>query len=72
MGTIRTNVICDERIWSEARSIAKEELNMSMSKFIEVMLRQFVNSRVKSQKEMIEDMVEDLWSAAHKPKRKPK
>ena len=72
MGIIRTNVICDERIWNEARSIAKEELNLTMSKFIEVMLRQFVNSRVKSQKEMMEDMVEDLWSAAHKPKKKPK
>lgn len=72
MGTIRTNVICDRKIWDEARTIAREELNLNMSKFIEIMLRQFVNSRSKSQKEMMEDMIDDLWSAAHRPKRKPK
>ena len=70
MGIVKTTIQMDEKVWNEARSIAKEELNMTMSKFLEVMLRQLVNSRTKTMKQMMDETVEDLFDAAMTPKRR--
>lgn len=68
MGIVKTTIQMDEKVFNEARRIAKEELNMTMSKFIEVMFRQLIASRTRTQKDMMEDLVQDLFEEMNKPK----
>jgi hypothetical protein len=44
MSFVRKTISVDEKVWDGAHKLISEELNMSMSKFIEIQLRTIVRS----------------------------
>lgn len=62
----------DDDVYEEAKKILKEELNMTMSKYIEIQLRALVGSKTKTQKDLYEGVVAELFEGMMKPKPKKK
>jgi antitoxin component of RelBE/YafQ-DinJ toxin-antitoxin module len=54
----------DEDIWNEAKELARTDLNMSLSGFIELILKQTIQSKTQSMKDMYQNMAEDLFRYA--------
>lgn len=52
----RFNIGMDDLVWKGAEAIIKGQLNMSMSKFIEITLRQLHASQTQTQKQMYENL----------------
>jgi hypothetical protein len=68
MASIIRSISIDENVYNEARKILKEELNMTMSKYLEIQLRALVRSKTQTQKDLYEGVVSDLLSDMMKPK----
>jgi antitoxin component of RelBE/YafQ-DinJ toxin-antitoxin module len=72
MGEQRNVMIrIDGSLYEEAKKLLKEDINLSVSKFIEITLRQLVRSRTTPMADAFGNMVEDLLSStAKKPVRR--
>jgi hypothetical protein len=46
----------ESEIWEQAQVIIKGQLNLSMSKYLEIMLRQLFASQTQTQRQMYEDL----------------
>lgn len=57
----RYNISMDSDIWEGSRTIIKGQLNMSMSKYIEIMLRQVIASQTQTQRQMYENLATMLF-----------
>lgn len=57
----RYNIGMDEDVWKGAETIIKTQLNMSMSKYIEIMLRQLMASQTQTQRQMYENLASLLF-----------
>lgn len=67
MAYVRKTIGLEETVYNEAARLLKEELGMSISKFIEITLRQLVRSRTTSMADTFGATVEDLLSSGKKP-----
>lgn len=72
MGTYRRNISVDEKTWHEARKILKEELNMTISKYVDIQLRALVRSQTHTARELYEGVTQDLFEDLEYSKRKRK
>ena len=72
MGEQRNVMIrIDGSLYEEAKKLLKEDINLSVSKFIEITLRQLVRSRTTPMADAFGNMVKDLLSStAKKPVRR--
>jgi len=52
MASIIRSISIDENVYNEARKILKEEINMTMSKYLEIKLRALVRSKTQTQKDL--------------------
>lgn len=52
----RYNISMESDIWEGSQRIIKGQLNMSMSKYIEIMLRQVIASQTQTQRQMYENL----------------
>lgn len=68
MASITRSISIDERVYNECKEILKEELNMTMSKYLEIQLRALIRSRTQTQKDVYEGVVADLLGDMMKPK----
>lgn len=50
------NISMDSDIWEGSQLIIKGQLNMTMSKYIEIMLRQVIGSQTQTQRQMYENL----------------
>ncbi len=66
MAYVRKTIGLEETVYDEASHLLKEELGMSVSKFIEITLRQLVRSRTASMAETFGATVEDLLTKTAK------
>lgn len=66
MAYVRKTIGLEETVYDEASHLLKEELGMSVSKFIEITLRQLVRSRTASMAETFGAIVEDLLTKTAK------
>lgn len=58
----RYSISIDPKVWDEVQELLRDEFNMSMSKYIELMLRQLRDSRTQSARQMFEGIAETLFS----------
>lgn len=58
----RYSVSIDPKVWDPVQDLLKEEFNMSVSKYIELMLRQLLASQTQTQRQMMEGIAETLFS----------
>lgn len=62
----RYSISIDPKVWDEVQALLRDEFNMSMSKYIELMLRQLRDSQTKSARLMFEGIAETLFSEMSK------
>lgn len=72
MTIYKANVSLDKDVWKEAKRILKEDLNMTMSKYIEIQLRSLIRSQTQTHRQLMESVAEDLFYAQQKRKKKKK
>lgn len=66
----RYSISIHPKVWDEVQMLLREEFNMSMSKYIEMTLRQLLDSRTKTAKELYEGVAQTLFDEMAKPKKK--
>ncbi len=68
------SISIDDNVYEQARKILKEELNMTMSKYIEIQLRTLVSSQSQTVKEvyggLVTELVGDMLKSKGKDKKK--
>ena len=69
MAYVRKTIGLEEEVYNGASKILKEELGMSVSKFIELTLRQLVRSKTHTQEQMMTMMAQELFDTGAKPKK---
>lgn len=65
----KRTISVDSKVWEQAREIIKGELNLTMSKYIEIQLRSLVRSTTQTQRELYENIALDLIEASERKKR---
>lgn len=63
MGSSNRTLTLDDDVWREAKSIIKNEMNISMSRFVEIQLRSIVRARKGTVTEVVEGAVKDFVMA---------
>lgn len=72
MGYSHRSISIDDEVYEEGRKVLKEELNMTMSKYIEIQLRALIRSKTQTQKDVYEGIVADLLNGIGKTRKKKK
>lgn len=60
----------DEKVTKAAKAILKEELNMTISKYVEIQLRALIRSKTQPAKDLYEGVVADLFEDMMKSSKK--
>jgi antitoxin component of RelBE/YafQ-DinJ toxin-antitoxin module len=58
----RYGVSIDPKVWEDARKLIAEELNMSMSKFVEMQLRAVVRSHTSPVAQVMQGIMQDFMN----------